>query len=146
MSTELAEQVTRTDRLADRVGTKIATADDAVRIFNDAIPVVGSCEGFFVLPLDPECRTLAEPILISFGESHTATVRPSDVFSEALKIGAASIIVAHNHPSGSLVASPQDRELTAQLVSLGNLLGIPLRDHLILGAGDAFVRVSSAKG
>ena len=146
MSTELAEQVTRTDRLANRVGTKIATADDAVRIFNDAIPVVGSCEGFFVLPLDLECRTLAEPILISFGESHTATVRPSDVFSEALKIGAASIIVAHNHPSGSLVASPQDRELTAQLVSLGNLLGIPLRDHLILGAGDTFVRVSSAKG
>lgn len=146
MSTELAEQVTRMDRLADRVGTKITTADDAVRIFNDAIPVVGSCEGFFVLPLDLECRTLAEPILISFGESHTATVRPSDVFSEALKVGAASIIVAHNHPSGSLVASPQDRELTAQLVSLGNLLGLPLRDHLILGAGDTFVRVSSAKG
>lgn len=141
MSTALAEQVTMTDRLADSVGTKIVTADDAVRIFNDAIPVVGSCEGFFVLPLDPECRTLAEPILISFGESRTATVRPSDVFSEALKVGAASIIVAHNHPSGSLVASPQDRELTRNLSLLGNSLGVPLRDHLILGKDNVFASI-----
>lgn len=140
MSTELAEQVTMADRLADSVGTKIATADDAVRIFNEAIPVVGSCEGFFVLPLDPECRTLAEPILISFGESRTATVRPSDVFSEALKVGAASIIVAHNHPSGSLAASPQDRDLTEQLMELGKMLGVPLRDHLIIGPTSTFVR------
>lgn len=141
MSTALAEQVTMTDRLADSVGTKIVTADDAVRIFNDAIPVVGSCEGFFVLPLDPECRTLAEPILILFGESRTATVRPSDVFSEALKVGAASIIVAHNHPSGSLVASPQDRELTRNLSLLGNSLGVPLRDHLILGKDNVFASI-----
>ena len=140
MTTELAEQVTMANRLADSVGTKIATADDAARIFNDVLPVVGSCEGFFVLPLDPECRTLTEPILISFGESRTATVRPSDVFSEALKVGAASIIVAHNHPSGSLAASPQDRDLTEQLMELGKMLGVPLRDHLIIGPTSTFVR------
>lgn len=134
MPPELAAHVSMSDRLAGSIGRKITTADDAERIFRDAVSVVGSCEGFFVLPLDSECRTLAEPILISFGESRTAVVRPSDVFTEALKVGAASVIVAHNHPSGSTTPSDDDVALTQRLIDLGRMHGIPLFDHLVLGS------------
>lgn len=146
MPPELAAHVSKSDRLAGSIGRKITTADDAERIFRDAVSVVGSCEGFFVLPLDSECRTLAEPILLSFGESRTAVVRPSDVFTEALKVGAASVIVAHNHPSGNTTPSDDDVAITQRLIDFGRMHGIPLLDHLVLGSscteeGKGFVSI-----
>jgi len=62
-----------------------------------------------------------------------ATVHPREVFKEAVRWGAHSLIVAHNHPSGSLRPSRQDRELTARLQECARLMQIPLVDHLILG-------------
>ncbi len=133
LTEELAKRVTDADTLAHSVGTRISTPDDARRIFNAALPLVGESEGFFVLPLDADCRVLAPPILVSLGTSSATTVvQPKDVFIEALKVQAEAIIVAHNHPHGNPAPSPQDRALTKELAHLSEGLGIRLIDHLIL--------------
>ena len=134
MPSALAAQVTATDALERTVGEIVATTDDATRAFRAAVSIAGGNEGFFVLPLDAERRSLAAPILVSLGESMTTTVDPGEVFSAALGVGAKAIVVAHNHPSGDATPSVQDRELTAALKRLGDTLGLPVLDHLILGA------------
>lgn len=133
MSDMLAAQVAVADSLARSVGTRVSTAWDASCIFRQAFPIVGKDEGVFVLPLDSACHTLAAPILVSLGSaSMTAAVSPKEIFAEALKLGADSIILAHNHASGDPVPSIQDRQLTGEIANLGKALGIRLQDHLIL--------------
>lgn len=131
----LSGQVTVADLQERSVGEMIATAEDAARVFRAAIPVAGKNEGFFVLPLDADRRALAAPILVSLGEASTTTVDPGEVFSAALQVGAKAIIVAHNHPSGSLGPSEQDQILTKQLKRLGMVLGVAVLDHLIVSGG-----------
>ena len=138
MPSALAAQVTAADRLARAVGERIATAEEAAELFRFAIPVADGSEGFLVLPLDEDRRVLSEPILVSLGTSSVTTVvQPGEVFAAALKAGAKSIIVAHNHPSGSTTPSAQDRELTAALKKLGEVLGVTVLDHLIV-CNDSF--------
>ena len=132
MPPSLAAQVTAADSLERSVGEVVATADDAARAFRTAVSIAGGNEGLFVLPLDAERRALAAPILVSLGESTTTVVDPGEVFSAALGVGAKAIVVAHNHPSGNATASVQDRELTAALKQLGEVLGVTVLDHLII--------------
>ncbi len=130
---DLQRRVATADVLARSVGMKISTADDARRIFDAAVPIAGKMEGFFVLPLDDEMRTLSAPVLVSLGTTPgTTVVRPQDVFAEAFKANAHAIAVAHNHPSGDLTPSAQDRQLTRELTHLGDALGLKVIDHLIL--------------
>ncbi len=129
----LAGRVTMADDLARTVRTEVATAEDAVRIFQMAIPLAGKNEGLFVLPIDLENRTLSEPILVSLGEPTTTSIQPSDVFAAALKLDAKSIILAHNHPSGNSTPSVQDRQLTEVMKKLGKAIGVEVLDHLIIG-------------
>ena len=128
----LAARVTAADAHERLVGEVVATADDAARAFRGAVSIAGGNEGLFVLPLDAERRALAAPILVSLGESMTTTVDPGEVFSAALGVGAKAIVVAHNHPSGNMMPSVQDRELTAALKRLGESLGVAVLDHLII--------------
>ena len=133
MPPELAGRVTAADRLARSVGQRIASADDAARLFRAALPVVGRSEGFFVLPLDDGRHALAPPTLVSLGtDAATTAVQPGEVFRAALKAGASAVVVAHNHPSGDLTPSAQDRRLTEALVRLGDALQVRVLDHLIL--------------
>jgi len=76
--------------------------------------------------------------VISIGTLTANLVHPREVFQPALEYGAVAVIVAHNHPSGTLTATSDDRAATEQLVAAGKLLGIELLDHLII-AGDAYV-------
>ena len=62
-----------------------------------------------------------------------------EVFSAALQVAAKTIVVAHNHPSGSLKPSVEDRILTTQLKQLGSILGIEVIDHLIVTEKDCSV-------
>ena len=141
----LATQVSAADFLSRQIGERIAAAEEAARIFRAALPIVRESEGFFVLPLDENRRVLAEPVLVSLGTSSvTTSVQPSEVFSAALAVGAKSIIVAHNHPSGNLTPSLQDRQLTTVLASLGEQLGVKLLDHFIIGKNDEYDRITLA--
>ena len=145
MPPAMAAQVDAVDFLSRQIGESIAAAADAARIFHAALPIARESEGFFVLPLDEKRRVLAEPVLVSLGTSSVATtVLPGEVFSAALTVGAKSIIVAHNHPSGDLTPSLQDRQLTTALASLGEQLGVKLLDHLVIGKNGEYERISLA--
>lgn len=73
---------------------------------------------------------------VSIGELSATVVHPREVFNRATKKSAASIILAHNHPSGDPTPSVQDVETTKRLVECGRLMGIKVLDHVIIGNGD----------
>jgi len=134
MPPDLAAKTNAADALARCEGAKITTASDAERLFRVALPIAGGREGFFVLPLDGAHKCLSAPILVSLGEPTTAVVQPGEVFSAALKVGAEAVILAHNHPSGDVTPSAQDRQLTSEITALGERLGVKVLDHLIIGS------------
>jgi DNA repair protein RadC len=69
------------------------------------------------------------------GTLNASLVHPREVFRAAIKYSSASIICAHNHPSGDPAPSPEDISLTKRLVEAGQLVGIEVLDHLIIGDG-----------
>ena len=69
---------------------------------------------------------------VSIGSIISANIAPRDVFKSAILANAVAIIICHNHPSGSLIPSDSDIELTKQIVEAGELLGIKVLDHLIV--------------
>ena len=79
--------------------------------------------------------------VISVGSLTANIVHPREVFRPAIEHGAVAVVIAHNHPSGSLQPTAEDRAVTAQLRAAGKLLGIDLLDHLVI-AGTKFVRVT----
>lgn len=72
---------------------------------------------------------------ISVGTLNRTMVHPREVFRPAIRQGANSLIVAHNHPSGDPEPSPEDIAITRRLEEAGKLLGIPLLDHIVIGRG-----------
>ncbi len=91
-----------------------------------------SQERFVVICLDAKNKVLRLQE-VSVGSARTAIVNPSDVFAPALVSRAVSIIVSHNHPSGDPSPSREDICLTERLRQAGELLGIELLDHVIIG-------------
>lgn len=88
-------------------------------------------EHFVCLTLDGANRLIAKRT-ITIGTLNASLVHPREVFADAITDRAASIIIAHNHPSGTLQPSEADKEVTKRLKQSGKLLGITLTDHLIV--------------
>ena len=88
-------------------------------------------EHFRVLYLDTRSRLLGSETLY-VGSLNTSHVRVAEVFREAIRRNCASIMIAHNHPSGDPTPSPEDVEVTRQLVKAGEMLDIEVVDHLII--------------
>lgn len=91
-------------------------------------------EKFYVVLLDTKNKIL-EYKQISEGSLTCAVVHPREVYAPAVLRHAAAILVAHNHPSGDPYPSAEDRELTRALVRTGEIMGIPLLDHVVIGDG-----------
>jgi DNA repair protein RadC len=89
-------------------------------------------EHFLALLLDTR-NQLIRVAEISIGSLDTSIVHPREVFKEAIAASAASVIVAHNHPSGNPEASEDDIKLTKRLIEAGKIVGIDVLDHIILG-------------
>lgn len=89
-------------------------------------------EHFIALLLDTKNGVLRSRT-VSVGDLSSSIVHPREVFAEAIRHGAASLIVAHNHPSGDPTPSPEDIAVTRRLAEAGELLGIELLDHIVLG-------------
>jgi len=70
---------------------------------------------------------------ISIGSLTLSIVHPRETFKAAMLVNAAALILAHNHPSGDATPSPEDRTLTARLTQAGDLLGIRVLDHIVVG-------------
>jgi len=89
-------------------------------------------EYFLALLLDTR-NQLIKVAEISVGSLDSSIVHPREVFKEAISASAAAVIFAHNHPSGDAEASPDDIKLTKRLAEAGELVGIEVLDHIIIG-------------
>jgi DNA repair protein RadC len=89
-------------------------------------------EQFQVILLDRKNR-ITRHVMVSQGSLTASVVHPREVFNPAVRDSAAAVIFVHNHPSGDPQPSQEDRELTARLVKAGNVLGIQVLDHIIVG-------------
>lgn len=109
--------------------------EDTLRLLEPVFPA-DSKERFVVLMLDSRHAPMAAPYVVSVGSLNASLVHPREVFGPALAARAAAIIVAHNHPSGALTPSGDDLELTTRLEKAGDLLGVPVLDHIVVSTGD----------
>lgn len=94
-------------------------------------------EVFYALYLDVKNKVIFQKEIFR-GSLDVSIVHPREVYKEAVSISAAAIIVAHNHPSGDPTPSPQDIETTSMLRQTGEVMKIPLLDHVILGRNQLF--------
>jgi DNA repair protein RadC len=92
-------------------------------------------ERLVVLLLNTRNRLIGEPVEVYNGSLNSSMVRVGEVFRPALQGNAASIIVAHNHPSGDVSASTEDIALTRAFVEAGKMLDVEVLDHLIVASG-----------
>ena len=91
-------------------------------------------EHFYCIYLDNQKRIIKEKLLF-VGTINYSIVHPREIFKEAYTLSATSIICIHNHPSLDITPSKEDKILTQNLKEVGNLLGIPVIDHIIIGDG-----------
>lgn len=91
-------------------------------------------EYFFILLLDGKNRIIRK-VPISEGSLNQSIVHPREVFNPAVRDSAAAVILIHNHPTGDPTPSREDTEITRRLKEAGELLGIRVLDHIIIGDG-----------
>ena len=99
-------------------------------------------EQFWIIALDARYRPIGI-LRASEGTATSTLVHPREVFGPAIRLGAVSVAVAHNHPSGDATPSEEDIELTQRLIDAGKLLGVPLLEHVVLGEGEAYYSIRS---
>jgi DNA repair protein RadC len=92
-------------------------------------------EYLYVILLNTRNRVIGDPREVYHGSLNTSLIRTGEVFRDAVRVNAAAIIVAHNHPSGIVEPSREDIAVTVSLVETGKLLDITLLDHLVIGRG-----------
>ena len=94
-------------------------------------------EHFVIIMLDTKMRFMKKHT-VSIGTLQASVVHPREVFSEAIKDRASSIVLIHNHPSGDPSPSVEDIETTKRLNEAGKILGINIADHIIIGDGSYY--------
>lgn len=125
---EMARRIARGKRL---FGTQISSPEDVVLYYNVQLKFRQK-ECLVLIVLDSKNRIISEEIL-SLGNAHSSIADPREIFLAALKKNGVSVILLHNHPSGDPTPSKEDILITERIEKAGNLLGIPLKDHIILG-------------
>ena len=101
-------------------------------------------EYFFSVCLDGSHRVIKTQT-VSIGTANRTVVHPREVFRTAIEIGAVAIAVAHNHPSGNVEPSPEDDEVTRRLREAGEIVGIPVLDHVIIGGYSYYSYLESGR-
>jgi len=91
-------------------------------------------EHFVVVLLNTKNEVIEAPT-ISVGTLSSSLVHPREVFKPAIRASAASVVLAHNHPSGRVEPSREDREVTGRVAEAGGIIGIEVLDHVIVGEG-----------
>jgi len=87
-------------------------------------------EHFIILTLSGSHNVISVSI-VSIGLANKAIVHPREVFYRAISDNAVAIIVGHNHPSGTVIPSKEDKDITKKIYKAGEIIGIPLLDHII---------------
>jgi len=126
--------VRRTVRTSHRSFARVVESpNDVVRQVR-SVGVDERQEHVFVMYLDAQRHLLCEPAVVSRGTVNSALMHPREIFRNAIKLGAVSIVVAHNHPGGDATPSGEDVAITKRLVETGRCVGIPLDDHIVVAA------------
>ena len=115
--------------------TVVDSPQRAAEIFERIFDLSNQAQEFFCLLALDGARRVSGAFEVSRGTLTSSLVHPREVFQRAILSGAASIIIAHNHPSGLLMVSEQDQMVTQRIKDAGELMGIPLDDHIICGGG-----------
>ncbi len=108
----------------------IAGSADAARLLQGRMR--GLDRGIFCVILNPKHAVLGMET-VSIGTLSSSLVHPREVFKQAIKRSASAVILAHNHPSGNCEPSKEDLQVTKRLKDAGELVGIEVIDHLIIG-------------
>lgn len=111
----------------------IRTPRDAADILVEQLRYLQK-EHFVCLFLNSKNHIIAQETL-SMGSLNASIVHPREVFRAAIKCSSASIVCAHNHPSGDPTPSPEDIQITKRLIEAGTIVGIDVLDHLVIGDG-----------
>ncbi len=127
---EVARRV-QADRLDAGV---ILTSSDAVHAHFGPMLADEKRESFWCVLLDGRNRVLAK-IRVSQGSLGASIVHPRECFRDAVREAAAAVLFVHNHPSGDPTPSAEDRRTTDKLRRAGELMGIPVLDHVVVGRG-----------
>ena len=125
---ELGRRLEDPDYQAD--SKSISSPQDAVKSVQQELKGKKK-EHFYIICLDTRNRVI-DKSLISMGNLDSSIVHPREVFKYAISSLAASVIFIHNHPSGELEPSTEDVNLTKRMYEAGELLGIPVLDHIIV--------------
>ena len=109
----------------------IQSADDAIFLMQKELR---NCdrETFCALHLNAKGKPLSMSV-VSIGELNSTLVHPREVFKASILSNASAVIFMHNHPSGELTPSEEDKKATKRLEMAGQILGIPVVDHIIVG-------------
>ena len=113
----------------------ISTPEDVVELCAPQLRGLDR-EHFWALALNTK-NQLLKMVEVSVGSLNASIVHPRELFRDAVRLSAASVVVVHNHPSGDPTPSGADIQLTRRLPKAGDVLGIELLDHVVLGDGGA---------
>lgn len=116
--------------------TSVSTPEDVVRVCGSRMIGLDR-EHFLALALNTK-NGLIRIIEVSVGSLNASIVHPRELFKDAVRSSAASVIVVHNHPSGDPTPSGADIQLTRRLVKAGDVLGIEVLDHVVIGDVDEY--------
>jgi len=129
-SFELGKRFARDNR---KCGESVKTPRDIARLFMDEMRHFDR-EHFKAALLDTK-NQLLKVVTVSIGSLNASIVHPREILKPAISTSAASIILVHNHPTGDPTPSREDIEFTNRFAKCGELIGIELLDHVIIGAG-----------
>lgn len=121
----------------------ITGPDDLVKLIRSRL-LGKEKECFLVIPLNKRNVVLGNEEIVSVGTLDSSLVDPREVFRKAILKNAASIIIAHNHPSGNTEPSPEDIDITRRLAKAGETLGIQVLDHIII-SDDGYTSLKGKK-
>ena len=113
------------------VGDALRSSEDVFRHFSERL-VNEKREIFYVVLLNNKNRKIRE-VKISEGSLTASLVHPREVYNPVIRESAAAVIFVHNHPSGDPAPSPEDLEITRRLKEVGEVMGIRVLDHVVVG-------------
>lgn len=119
---------------AARKGDIVSAPEDVVALIKPLL-LGDEREHFYCICLDTKNR-VKKVVEVSVGSLNASIVHPRELFREAIAVSAASVVVAHGHPSGDPTPSGADIQLTRRLVKAGDVLGIEVLDHVVVGGDE----------
>ena len=123
-------------RLVERrvtLGAPVSSSVGIYEVFRDRLRHL-RVEQFWAILLDAKNRVVRE-VMISQGTLTSSPVNSRDLFRVAIRAAAAGVVLIHNHPSGDPEPSPDDRDLTRRVEAVGELVGVKVLDHIVVGDG-----------